>query len=223
MKKVFHLLLCIIFSSQLLTLNLSCTQDAYDKGEGKYSQMTAEMVDAYTASDKRITAFVTDDGVRYTVDSPFSVGYMSKPDTVYRAVFFFSKTEKGADVKGLNRVGVPVPQKIAEMKTDPVRIESMWLSKTRRYLNLSLQLMVGATDSKDVVHKIGCHIDTLMTNADGTHTLHLTLYHDQNGMPQHYTQRSYFSVPMPAEAADSVMLTVNTYDGVETRAFKLKN
>ena len=54
--KVITILIC-----QLSIVNLSsCTTDSYDKGQGKYSLMQAELVDMTINADKQGTAFVTD-------------------------------------------------------------------------------------------------------------------------------------------------------------------
>ena len=210
----------------LITLHLSlitssCTQDAYDKGEGRYSQMVAEMADGYTASDGRVTTFVTDADEHLTVTEPFTTKLMPKADTVYRAVFYYNKVEQGAEVIGLDRVGVITPRTIDTLKTDPVRLESMWMAKSGRYLNLSVYLMLGSTDDDEAIQKIGCHRDTLTANPDGTSTLHLRLYHDQAGVPQYYSARTRLSIPLSEIDADSVVLTVNTYDGPVSKVFNI--
>ncbi len=221
MKKVFHLLLIIILISQLSILNSSCTQDAYEKGEGELSAMVAEMGDGFTASDKKVTRFVTDDDEQFAVSNPFSSNLMPKADTVYRAIFYYVKNGGEAEVKGLNRVLVVSPRKIEEMKTDPVRVESVWMGKSKRYLNLSLYLMGGQTDSKDDMHHLSCQQNISPINTDGTKTLHLTLYHDQGGVPEYYSQRVYLSIPVHSAGADSVCIHINTYQGIVKRTLKL--
>lgn len=203
-------------------LAVDCTQDAYDKGEGPYSQMVAEMADGHTASDKRVTHFVTDDAIDYKVANPFTTSLMEKPDTTYRAIFYFKQQEPGqAEVIGLDRVGVLRPFKMETLKTDPVKLESVWLGKSKRYLNLSLYLMVGSTDNDEALHRMGCHRDTLTYNDDGTRTLHLTLYHDQGGVPEYYSSRAYFSIPLTESTADSIRLRINTYEGIITKCIRL--
>lgn len=56
-----------------------------------------------------------------------------------------------------------------------------------------------------------------MVNADGTTTQHLTLYHDQGGVPEYYSQRTYVSIPLSDIHADFIILTINTYDGGKER------
>ena len=221
MKKVSHLLLSIILCFQLSILNSSCTQDAYEKGEGELSAMVAEMGDGFTASDKKVTRFVTDDSVQFSVSNPFSSNIMPKADTVYRAIFYYVKDGEKAEVKGLNRVTVVSPHKIDKMKTDPVRLESIWMGKSKKYLNLSVYLMQGYTENEDAIHKIGCQQDSLYRNTDGTKTLHLTFFHDQAGVPEYYSQRVYISIPLQSIGADSIWLDVNTYDGMITKRLKI--
>ena len=199
MRKVFHQFLVILLSSQLSILNSSCTQDVYEKGEGELSAMVAEMGDGFTASDKKVTRFVTDDGVQFSVTNPFSSNLMPKADTVYRAIFYYVKDGDKAEVK----------------------FESAWVGKSKQYLNLSLYLMQGYTEDEEAVHKIGFRRDSLYQNTDGTKTLHLTLYHDQAGMPEYYSQRIYVSVPLQSFGVDSVWLDVNTYNGLVEKRIKI--
>ena len=217
MKRAFFYLFTLF-----LPILASCTQDAYDKGEGRYSQMVAEMADGYTNGDAKIVSFVTDADERLTVVEPFTSKLAPKADTVYRAVFFFNRTDCGAEVITVNRVGVVRPHVIDTLKTDPVRLESVWLAKSRRYLNVSVYLMLGATDDASALQTVGCHRDTLMANADGTSTLRLVFYHDQGGVPQYYSSRSYASIPLGAVDADSLQLTINTYDGPVVKRFYVR-
>ena len=221
MKKIFRLFLIILLSSQFSVLNFSCTQDAYEKGEGELSAMVAEMGDGFTSSDKRVTRFVTDDGISFSVSNPFASNLMPKPDTVYRAIFYYIKDGEQAEVKGLNKVLVATPRKMEDMKTDPVRFESAWVGKSKQYLNLSIYLMQGYSEDEEAIHKLGFRCDSLYLNADGTKTLHLTLYHDQAGLPEYYSQRIYVSAPLQSFGADSVWLDVNTYKGMVEKRIKL--
>ena len=99
------------------------------------------------------------------------------------------------------------------MKTDPVRMESMWIGKSKKYLNMGFYVMTGKADVDSLKHVLGCRRDTLITNIDGTRTLRLTFYHDQGGVPEYYSQRVYLSIPIQGIKADSVWLNVNTYEG----------
>ena len=51
-------LLCLL----MVFAAVACTQDAYEKGEGAYSEMTAQLADAHVNSDKRVDYVDTDEG-----------------------------------------------------------------------------------------------------------------------------------------------------------------
>ena len=68
------------------------------------------------------------------------------------------------------------------LRTDPVGFESLWLSKNKSYINLSLLLKSGKTEADDAMHALGIVSYGTTTDADRRRTLHLTLYHDQGGV-----------------------------------------
>ena len=204
----------------LLTLS-ACTNDAYDKGEGSYSLMQAEMADIHVGSDLKADYFVTDDDEKFTVATPFTTNWMKTADSTYRAMTYFSKQGDGmAEVEGFNRVGVITPKRQKDLKTDPVRFESAWMSRGGQYLNACIYLLQGSTSDEKAIQTLGCHIDTLRRNADGTKTMQLTLFHDQGGVPEYYSQRTFVSIPLANATTDSVCLTINTYEGVIRKTFK---
>ena len=212
----FHLFTLLPFYFFTFLLFSACTQDAYDKGEGTYSQMTAQLADAHVNSDKRVDYVDTDEGEHLVLSRSTTASFITKADTTYRVSFYYKMVEGQAEPITMGRVAVVSPKAIPDMKTDPVRMESMWIGKSKKYLNLGFYLMTGTTDSDDMKQVLGCRRDALVTNADGTHTLRLTLYHDQGGVPEYYSQRVYLSIPIQGIKADSVWMTVNTYNGQKT-------
>ena len=62
MKQLFRLLVIITISYPLSTILSSCSQDAYEKGEGEYSLMRGDFVVASINSDKQIVSITTDEG-----------------------------------------------------------------------------------------------------------------------------------------------------------------
>lgn len=218
----------LLLSAALLSLTtLSCKQDYYDTGTGQYSLLLADFVEAPTNADAMVSRVFTDDGDTLTLTPPYTPRWKAKADTTYRALLYYNKVEngKGAAVVSLSSVGtatiLPIDSFQNGVKTDPIRVESIWLGKNRRYLNAGIFLKVGYTDNEDAIHLIAIVRDTLMVNADSTRTLHLRLYHDQGGVPEYYSQRTFFSIPMYNTGADSVSLIINTYDGIITRKFKI--
>ena len=193
---------------------LSCTTDAYEKGDGKYSQLRAELVEAHATASHLIDYVITDEGERLPLKTHPEVKWANKADTLYRALLYYNKVEEGADPVSLSPVVTLVPHHIDTLKTDPIGFESAWLSTTRRYINLGISLKVGTTDDENAIQSIGLHADTLVTHGNGKRALHLRFYHDQAGVPEYYSQRTYISIPTDSLAADTVYLRINTYSGV---------
>ena len=192
----------------------ACTTDAYDKGEGEYSNLRGDLVDMQVDASKRVTTATTDEGDLLTIANPFTTNWIQTPDTIYRAYLYYNCKDKDrAQVVSVGPVAVMRPRKEANPKIDPVDLESIWLSTNGRYLNMALLLKVGKeADGKELHQVLGVTIDTLIVNPNHTRTLHLQLYHDQGGMPQYYTQRTYASIPIEQIDADSLHLIIYTYD-----------
>ncbi|MBP5337699.1 MAG: hypothetical protein J6Z14_00125 [Prevotella sp.] len=207
----------------LLVAN-ACTQDAYDKGEGAYSLMQADLCLAYTNSEGMVDHFVTDGGETHRLKTPMNGGWMSTPDSVYRAALYYTKASDGSGttINRMGRVGVMTPKFIDDMKTDPLGFESAWISKSGVFLNLGLNVKTGSTTDEDAIQTLGCHIDSLMAYPDSTHAVRLLLYHDQGKVPQYYTQRAFFSISIKNLLADTIYLVINTYDGLIERAFEVE-
>ena len=202
-------LLCLL----MVFAVVACTQDAYEKGEGAYSEMTAQLADAHVNSDKRVDYVDTDEGEHLMLSQSASAKFITKADTTYRVSFYYKMVEGKVEPLSMGRVTVFSPQVIKAMKTDPVRMESMWIGRSKKYLNMSFYVMTGTTGDDDVKQTLGCSRDGVRKNADGTQTLRLTLYHDQGGVPEYYSQRVYVSIPIQGIKVDSISLQVNTYDG----------
>ncbi len=107
--------------------------------------------------------------------------------------------------------------------TDPVKFESMWISANGKYLNLGLYLKNGSTQGDSLHHTVGMIRESETTDGDGKRTVSLRLYHDQGGVPEYYSSRYYVSVPCKEIDADSVVVTINTYNGAVERRFSLSN
>ena len=207
----------------LLFLLAACTTDAYDKGEGDYSLMRADMADIRVDYNKQALSATTDEGELLLFAKPFTASWFGKPDTVYRAVLYYNRVEGNlAQAVSASVVSVLRPHPIEGMKTHPVRFESAWLSSNRRYLNASIYVLIGDFDNDLLVQTIGMNTDTLVNHADGKRTLHLTLYHDQGGMPEYYSQRAFISVPLDTLDVDTVSLNIHTYDSLLTRQFCIR-
>ena len=151
------------------------------------------------------------------VSSPYTARWIAKADTTYRCMLYYNKVEGKAEVVSMGQVPcasiVPLSQYDKELKTDPVKFESTWMSKTGRYLNLSFQLKTGVTDDTAAVQSLAIVSDTLITHPDGKQIRSLILHHDQGNVPQYYSTQVYISIPTNRIDADSVRISINSYDG----------
>ncbi len=201
----------------------ACTIDAYEKGEGEYSLLTAELVEAYVDNDKHVSHVVTDQGERLILTSPLTAQWIETPDTMYRALLYYDQVEEGkAEPRSFGWVGVLTPRDSIKggMKSDPLYTESMWVAKNHKYLNLRLRLLTGSTDDEKARHSIG-----LMKDAASSTPGHarMVLYHDQGGMPEYYSMVTYASIPLDSIKADTLTIVVKTYNGEVNRTFKLRS
>ena len=232
MKRLLRIIVIIIAQCSLLISHSSCTQDSYDKGEGKYSLMRADFVEAHTNGQKQIDYFVTDDGDQFSITKAYTAKWVTTADSTYRCILYY-KRESGAGsqepVEPMSISQVPCPKitPLSEldkpMKTDPVKFESVWMSKTGKFLNLSLYLMTGTTNDEKATQTLHIIQDTIITNPDATRTSYLRLYHDQGGIPEYYSTQVYASFLTKQIDADSVRININTYKVSMTKTFSLQN
>lgn len=160
----------------------------------------------------------------------FSSQWISTADTTYRCILYYNKV-KGTDGKMLAEIisagqvpcvqVKPLKKFEGEVHTDPVKFESIWMSKTGKYLNLSLQLMIGQTDDTTAIHQLGLLSDTLIVNPNGKRTLHVFLNHDQGKVPEYYSTQVYMSVPASTLGADSISFKINTYSGIVEKTLSI--
>ena len=230
-QKLMVKYLLILFTIHYSLFIASCTQDAYEKGEGKYSLMRADFVEARANAQKEIDQITTDDGEQLSASKPFTAKLVVTPDSVYRCILYYNKVraKTGQEVFEPISIGeVPCPKVTPlseldkEMKTDPVKFESAWVSKSGKYLNMSLYLMTGTTEDEKARQTLHVIQDTIMIHPDGTRTSHLRLYHDQAGVPEYYSTQVYVSILTSQIPADSVRLTINTYKTPITKSFSLR-
>ena len=230
MKSFLRLIVIIILNSQLSILNSSCTQDGYDKGEGQYSYLRGDFVEAQIGADKNMVSLMTDEGESLPLSQPYTAKWITRSDTVYRCMLYYNKVRdsKGQTVAEPISVGevpcpviTPLSELEVEMKTDPVKFESAWMSKTGKYINLSFALKTGTTGDDEAIHTLRVVQDTIMTNPDGSRTSYLRLFHDQGGVPDYYSTQVYASIITSEISADSVRITINTYKGIVEKSFLL--
>lgn len=214
MKKLF------LFPAVLALL--SCTSETYDTGDGSLSFLHADFVEMHTVAPKSVDWFTTDEEQRFDLSTPATAAWAEKADTLYRALAYYTTEEDVASTISLQQVYVLRPEVLAPKKTpktDPVGLESIWLSPNGRYINMGLLLKIGTEEATDnsARHTIGVAITEETPDA-----LSLTLAHDQGGVPEYYTQRVYASIPVSDDMrGKTVTLSVNTYQGTKERTLNI--
>jgi len=213
--------------SAVLSLLIACETDSYDKGEGQYSLLQADFGELTVNGQKQGVSFLTDEGDSYTFSQPMTASWIQTPDSVYRATIYYNKVETGT-VQVQTLVNMPTvrphaPSEFKRQPQDPVGLESCWVSRSGKYLNLGLLMKNGRNDAgNEGIHSIAVVNDSVHLNDDNTQTAYYRLLHDQGDAPQYYTNRRYISIVLPmASRPDSVRLTVNTYDGSVEKRMKL--
>lgn len=208
----------------------SCTSNGYDTGDNGNSYVTGDFVMLHINSSKVAVSATLDDGSDLQMANPFSPGWTVKADTAYRAFLYYdAATDTGAtpvSVKARAVVQVPVMNAIAatgagQLKDDPLGLESIWLSKNGRFVNVSLLLKSGSTE-RDKKQTIGLVSEGVEVDADGKRHAVFRLYHGQNNVPQYYTVQQYASFSTNGIDADAVDLRLNTYDGMLTKTVTLR-
>jgi len=210
-----------LLATAVLTALWSCKEDVYETGDGDLSYLRADFAMAYTDSQAAFFRAETDEGAQLAFSKPYATKWATVADSVYRAlVYYNNKVEDGkVEVVVATQVLTVWPmqrERLKKLITDPVLCESAWLSKDAAFLNLGLRLKTGTPDQADARQSVGVLRDTVVTHPSG-HRLHeFTLFHDQNGVPEYYSSQLWVSLRLDGmEAADTVVLHVNTYDGMK--------
>lgn len=206
----------------------SCEHDGYESGDGSLSYLTAELAVLHTASNRSATSADLDNGTTLSISNPFTTSWMTKADTIYRALLYYDVATDGSKkVKARSVSAVPVlrpmeQSKVNDMHTDPVGVESVWAAKSG-YINMSLLLKAGKTDGEDAVQTLGLVDCGTTVGNDGKRIRHLKLYHDQGGVPEYYTVQRYASIDTKDLGdVDAISITVNTYSGEMTKTLECK-
>lgn len=210
---LFWLVCCAILSS--------CKKD----DDYVYPPVFTDILCVETDSKGKIAHLLTDKGVSYEADNGESYGNLVA-DTIYRMQCIYEPLQgsgaSSALIYSLRLLGswIPIQESDlkADIKTDPVEIESIWMSG--EYINIAA--LVKLQDrSKHTFH----FIETGIAEEPGMRTLNLTLFHDRGEDVEGYTQRIYFSVPLftykeVLSQGSCVAFSINTYkSGMKTYSF----
>lgn len=207
----------------LLTTVAGCEIDSYEKGEGRYSLTQADLCELHVDAQRQGVSIVTDEGANYQLTSPVTAQWIATPDTTYRVLMYYNKVDE-THAKTVSLGTVVTLQPVAhwrfkEQPQDPLGLESAWLATTRRYLNMGLLVKTGRINDEELPHNIGLAQDTVYRHEGGSSAAYYRLLHSQNGIPEYYTNRRYVSILLPTPVPDTVVLTMETYEGRLQRRF----
>ena len=211
-------------SIAIVAITCSCATDEYETGDNDFSYLKAEMAMVTTADTKTLRHAVTDSGDSLVFAPPLACSWANTADSTYRAMLYYSSEGDRSSIQGISAHQVLVlriPQgKPENAKTDPLTIESAWIDKQRRFLNLGLYVMTGKSGDADSRQSVGVVCDTVKAATGSAPAYNITLVHNQNGVPENYSARVFASIPISGmEPGDTIRLQANTYDGTVTRCF----
>lgn len=218
----------IIFVTALLMLS-ACKNDSYESGDGQYSYLQADFVEANTSASKELVSARTDDGDMLLFSPHVFKEWASTPDSVYRSLLYYNKVSDDRTTEVYSIVQIPVV-KIHKLKgtdeisTDPLFLKSAWISKNRKYLNLYFGIKTGVEDGNDNIQTLSVVYDPDVNNSNDSRNPYIKVVHKQNGVPEYYSSYGYISVPLNDFAlGTTIHLSVNTYDqGWITRDLEIK-
>lgn len=218
----------IIFVTALLMLS-ACKNDSYESGDGQYSYLQADFVEANTSASKELVSARTDDGDMLLFSPHVFKEWASTPDSVYRSLLYYNKVNDDRTTEVYSIVQIPVV-KIHKLKgtdeisTDPLFLKSAWISKNRKYLNIYFGIKTGVEDGNDNIQTLSVVYDPDVNNSNDSRNPYIKVVHKQNGVPEYYTSYGYISVPLDDFAlGTTIHLSVNTYDqGWITRDLEIK-
>lgn len=223
----------------LLPALVSCSHDAYETGDSKYSYLRTDFVEARADGSMQLVSAVTDDNLELSFAKSVSASWVTTADSTYRALLYYnigdgSGSPMTVEPVSIARVYVLRPKTADDWRrgsghssrtdsiaTDPVHFQSAWTSANGKYVNLSLALMTGIADSIDNGQSIGLLSDSVVAGRNGSHTYYYKLLHSQGDVPQYYKSTVYVSIPIQEmTTGDAIRLSLNTYDGWITREYR---
>lgn len=217
----------LLIVGALTLIVTACQHDFYETGDTGISYLHTDFVEATTNSAAAFTKAVTDDNVSLKLSPALATKWATTADSTYRAMLYYNRVEDGVTTPvAIRSVLTLMPTPLAKAKekhTHPLNVESIWMSKNKRYLNLSLILKTGKGDDQKAVQSLGLLQTAILTQPlGGRKAYHLTLIHNQAGIPEYYSAKAYASIPLEKyQQGDSLYITVNTYKGTVRKTFEL--
>uniref|UniRef100_UPI000ACA03CE hypothetical protein n=1 Tax=Prevotella micans TaxID=189723 RepID=UPI000ACA03CE len=130
-------ILAIVF----VLLLSACTTDFYETGDSPLSYLRTDFVEIRTAAPTIFTKAITDDSDTLLLDPSIKANWAQTADSTYRALLYYRKTAlRTVTPLAINYIPVVRPTMKTDLArfADPVTLQSAWISKNRKYLNLAL-------------------------------------------------------------------------------------
>lgn len=181
-------------------LLLSCKNDSYESGDSRYSYLRADFCMIHTSDKEAIDYLLIDGGDTVRIATPVKLNWVSKADSLYRALVYYDVTTRQMFSATSVLVTQPVSkQKAATLSTDAITVESTW--EGGGYFNVAFNVKTGQTDEQQKAQQVGLVVDTIIKHDNGApDDIYLMLTHNQNGQPEYYTVRGYLSTPLVKNA-----------------------
>lgn len=234
MKKAltFKTAVAAVMLALLTSAIQACSSDPYDTGDGSLSYMRADFTEAHTDDDSAVASATTDDGTELLLSPTIKAKWITAKNSSYRAVLYYN-VNGSERVKPLAIKEVLVPNVIdatkqhAKYPDDPVTMQSAWLGKNEKYINLDLSVKTGKIDGDTKAQSVGIAYSGNETTGTGKLRHKLTLIHSQNGVPEYYSVQAFVSIPLgklpvSVTAGDEVEISINTYNGIRTKVLSIK-
>lgn len=162
----------------------SCSND-----EAWADNYITNFVEMQTNDKGNVTSMRLDNGEAYMVENGL---LFETPDTTYRCICIYTTEGNHAMVADYQQAVSHYPLTYTQgqpFKTDPCEIQSVWISG--KYINARIMVQ-----GKDKAHGLWLYAHTLADNTNGSKTLTLRLYHDQNGDSKAFTRTFALSCPL---------------------------
>ena len=209
--RIGHSILALLSAALLFT---ACSDD--ENGGGHYPSVYTELVEIISDDRGKACELRTDADESFPLNADLSALKLEFNDTVRCICIFERKDDNTINLYSCQKIVAPKPAKAEKfpngIKSDSIYFQSIW--RSGHYVNFHFQMM-----GKDKAHYLHMIEDTLMLNPNGSHTLRLRLYHDQNKDTKAFHLDSYVSVPLrdyerrgAMKKGDTITISANTYD-----------
>jgi len=222
------LVITVLFAAA--SLLCGCSNESYESGDGAYSYLRADLVDAHVDGKMMIEYVDTDEEERLVANNAYTLSWAKTGEKDYRTLLYYNKMSSSASGNAAEIIAaswVPVLaldtlQADEQADIDPITFTSAWLSANKKYINLNFSIKTGAADDAESVQTIGLLYDGITTTDDGRSRTELIFSHDQGDVPEYYSQQYYASIKTSLFDTDLVRIRINSYSGEVIKEFSIR-